>query len=114
MRAFASDQVIIIQLRTAHSNGDVERPVVALALALQNTEAGRDDFRLLFGDRVGHIVRRRIGLLFEDGEVALQLVIQDLRESLGRREHGEGKEQQQKRHEALFYLCGAFWPATAV
>ncbi len=95
--------MIIVELRITHADSDVEIAEVCGVVAGECAEAGADDLSLFLRYRVSHVVRRRIGFLFQNGKIPLQLVVQDVKKGGGRRgREGEGHDQKRdEAHEAL-------------
>ena len=95
----AVHDMIILELRITHADNDVEIAEMCGVVAGECAEAGADDLGVLLRYRVSHVVRRRIGFLFQNGKISLQLVVEDVKKG-GRRRGREGEGHDQKRDEA--------------
>ena len=98
LRAFSADDVIVIEFVGTDSNGYVERAGVGLIAGLEGTHAARDHLHLLLDNGVGEEVRRRIGLLFQCGEIAVEFLGKDVEEGRTLGEAGVSGQQAEGDH----------------
>ncbi len=100
-------RMVVVQLRRPHAQRDIEVAAVAPIARFDGAERSRQRLALLIGDRVVHVVRRRIGLLLQDGEIALQFIAQNIeqRRSRGSRQRERGKDERKQKagHELSAY-----------
>ena len=68
-------------------------------------ERRRQGLGLLFGDRIVHVIRRRIGFLLQNGKIALQFVAEDVQQR-GSRSGSAGEREKQGEQKATHELTG--------
>jgi hypothetical protein len=95
--------MIIVKLRAAHPDGDVEIAQMHVVPVGEVAQAGANDLSVLLGHRIRHVIRRRVRFFLENGKIPLQLVAQNIQQRRGRGGR-EGKGSDQKRDEAHEFL----------
>lgn len=93
LAALATDGMIVIELRAAHADGDVEDASAAVAVSVDGAVGGDNGITLVLGHLIRDVIRRRFRLLPESDEISLQLVLKDTGEI---RRKSRGKQQKQK------------------
>ena len=72
--------MIVVQLRRPYAQRDIEKAALLIIVKVDGAEGSRQRLPFIIGNRIVQVVRRRIGLLFEDAEIALQFVAEDIQQ----------------------------------
>ena len=89
------DAVVVVQLGAADAHGNVQVAALAAAGGGDGAERGGNHVVFLLGDLVAQEVGRRVGLLFQNAEIAVQLVAHSVQD--GGRLGDRPEKQEEKR-----------------
>ena len=95
--AVSPDLVVVVQLGAAHAHRHIERTALARIGGFHRAQCPGDGVELVLGYLVTHVVRRRVGLLFEDSVIAIEFLGHGVQQDRGLRrgDRRRGKQKQQ-------------------